>query len=199
MNEGQIILSTAYLPPIEYFAFINKSEVFFIEGAEHYQKQSYRNRATILTGNGPQSLIVPVIHQSSKMMIRDVKIDYSCDWQRQHWKTIESAYNNSPFFLFFQDYLLPFYEKKQVFLFDYNINIITILLKLLRIKKDPVITESFELSVSMQDYRNDIHPKRNNLLSLPTYHQVFEDKFPFIPNLSVIDWLFNVGTDEKFY
>src|SRR5574344_2417566 len=90
MSEGQVILSTAYLPPIEYFAFINESEVFFLEGAEHYQKQSYRNRANIMTGNGVQSLIIPVVHQSSKMMIRDVRIDYKNDWQRQHWKTIES-------------------------------------------------------------------------------------------------------------
>ncbi|MCK9339429.1 MAG: WbqC family protein [Bacteroidales bacterium] len=199
MNEGQIILSTAYLPPIEYFAFINESEVFFLEGAEHYQKQSYRNRANIMTGNGVQSLIIPVVHQSSKMMIRDVRIDYKNDWQRQHWKTIESAYNNSPFFLYFQDYLFPFYQKKYPFLFDYNLEIISILLKLLRIKKDPVITASFEMNVSIKDLRNEIHPKREIIKPRKAYSQVFEDKYSFVPNLSVIDYLFNLGTSEKFY
>ncbi len=199
MNEEQIILSTAYLPPIEYFAFIRKSEVFFIEGAENYQKQSYRNRANILTGNGVQSLIIPVIHHSSKMAIKDVRIDYRYEWQRQHWKTIVSAYNNSPFFLFYQDYLQPFYQKQYDFLFDYNTEITVILLKLLRIKKDPAFTESFSSMVAMKDLRNEIHPKKDSLLTLPQYHQVFEDKFSFVPHLSVIDWLFNVGTSENFY
>ena len=147
----EIVLSTAYLPTIEYFAFIAKSEVFFMEAAENFQKQTYRNRATILTATGVQTLILPTRHDTQHGCIRDVRIDYKCDWQLKHWRAIETAYSGTPYFLYFRDFLYPFFEKKYEFLFDYNIELTEMLLKLLKIKKVPVLTETFEKEYSDPD------------------------------------------------
>lgn len=196
MKSEKIVLSTAYLPNIEYFAFIAKSEVFFMEGCESFQKQTYRNRTNILTAGGVQTLILPTRHETQRACIRDVRIDYKCDWQLKHWRAIETAYSGTPYFLYYRDYLYPFFEKKYEFLFDYNTELTTTLLKLLKIKKVPVITETFEKEYSdVMDLRSSIHPKREALLGSVAYPQVFEDRIPFTDNLSVIDLLFNVGPE----
>lgn len=199
MNTEQIVISTAYLPPIEYFAFIAKSEVFFMESAETYQKQSYRSRANIMTANGVQSLIIPIVHETQRALIRDVRIDYTCRWQLQHWRAIESAYSNSPYFLYYQDFLYPFYEKKHPFLFDFNWELIQVLLKLFKIGTEAKFTEDFEHSYSDRlDLRAALQKKKGHQLAAIPYPQVFGDKFPFTPNLSIIDLLFNCGGDQRY-
>ncbi|MBQ7735172.1 MAG: WbqC family protein [Bacteroidales bacterium] len=196
MNPKEIVVSTAYLPTIEYFAFIAKSEVFFMEDAETYQKQSYRNRAYIMTAGGVQTLILPTRHETQRSCIRDVRIDYKCPWQLKHWRAIESAYSGTPYFLYFRDFIYPFFEKKYEFLFDYNLELTEVLLQLFKIKKVPAFTETFEKEYHERlDLRNLIHPKKEPLLQKTPYHQVFDDRFPFIGNLSVIDLLFNAGPD----
>lgn len=196
MKSEKIVLSTAYLPNIEYFAFISKSEVFFMEGCESFQKQTFRNRTNILTAGGVQTLILPTRHDTQRMCIKDVRIDYKCDWQLKHWRAIETAYSGTPYFLYYRDFLYPFFNKKYEFLFDYNLELTTTLMKLLKIKKVPVVTETFEKEYSeILDLRNDIHPKRERLLESIPYSQVFEDRIPFTDNLSVIDLLFNIGPE----
>ncbi len=199
MNPKEIVVSTAYLPTIEYFAFIAKSEVFFMEDAETYQKQSYRNRAYIMTAGGVQTLILPTRHETQRSCIRDVRIDYKCPWQLKHWRAIESAYSGTPYFLYFRDFIYPFFEKKYEFLFDYNLELTEVLLQLFKIKKVPAFTETFEKEYHERlDLRNLIHPKKEPLLQKTPYHQVFDDRFPFIGNLSVIDLLFNAGPDLAY-
>lgn len=199
MNPKEIVLSTAYLPTIEYFAFIAKSEVFFMEDAETYQKQSYRNRANIMTAGGVQMLILPTRHETQRSCIRDVRIDYKCPWQLKHWRAIESAYSGTPYFLYFRDFLYPFFEKKYEFLFDYNLELTEVLLGLFKIKKAPVFTGTFEKEYHEQfDLRNLIHPKKEPLFQETPYPQVFGDRFPFIGNMSVIDLLFNAGPDREY-
>ncbi|MBQ4355598.1 MAG: WbqC family protein [Bacteroidales bacterium] len=196
MNTEKIVLSTAYLPNIEYFAFIAKSEVFFMEGWESFQKQTYRNRTYIQTATGVQGLILPTCRLSRQTTIRDVRIDYKDHWQAKHWRAIETAYSGTPYYLYYKDYLVPFFEKKYEFLFDYNLDLTQALLKLLKIKKVPVITETFEKSYSeMLDLRWAISPKREPMLPSVPYPQVFSDRQPFTDNLSVIDLLFNVGPE----
>lgn len=195
----EIVLSTAYLPSIEYFALIAKSEVFFMEAAESFQKQTYRNRTNILTATGIQTLILPTQHATQRSCIRDVRIDYKCDWQLKHWRAIETAYSGTPYFLYFKDYLAPFFEKRYEFLFDYNEAIIRLLMKLLKIKKSPVLTETFEKEYANKtDLRTAVHPKRKNLLEITPYPQVFGDRIPFCGNVSVIDLLFNSGPNLDY-
>lgn len=192
----KIVLSTAYLPTIEYFAFIAKSEVFFLEGCETFQKQSYRNRAYILTAGGVQSLILPTRHDTQRCCIRDVRIDYKDKWQLKHWRAIETAYSGTPYFLYYKDFLYPFFEKKYDFLFDYNTELTLTLLKLLKIKKVPAITETYiNMYEDALDLRSELHPKRENLIESRPYPQIFSDRQPFADRLSVIDLLFNLGPE----
>lgn len=192
----KIVLSTAYLPTIEYFAFIAKSEVFFLEGCETFQKQSYRNRAYILTAGGVQSLILPTRHDTQRCCIRDVRIDYKDKWQLKHWRAIETAYSGTPYFLYYKDFLYPFFEKKYDFLFDYNTELTMALLKLLKIKKVPAITETYiNMYEDALDLRSELHPKRENLIESRPYPQIFSDRQPFADRLSVIDLLFNLGPE----
>ena len=144
------LLSTAYLPPIEYILKCMQGPVT-LEVCEHYIKQSYRNRALIATANGIQVLSIPVVHISSKMPILDVRIDFATPWQRLHWKSIDTAYSGSPYFLYFQDYIRPFYEKKFDFLFDFNLELTQVILKLFGKDFQPQQTKEF-----IADYLNAV-------------------------------------------
>jgi len=174
-----------------------------LEYKENYQKQSYRNRCCILTGNGVKQLTIPVIHSANKMPITEVRIDYATAWQRNHWRTITSAYGNSPFFLYYQDALQPFFEKKFDLLIDFNSEMLNILLKLLHLHPEIIPTQDY-VPAQDQDLRTLIHPKNIDRADYPfrtehPYSQVFDDKFGFIPNLSVLDLLCNLGNETTTY
>lgn len=196
------ILSSAYLPPIEYCAFLLQDDVW-LERCENFQKQSFRTRAVILTSNGPLTLSVPVVHSSAKEPIGQTRIEYVTPWQRTHWRAIESAYGGSPFFLYYQDALRPFYEQHFEYLFDFNQQLLQTILRLLKIRTELHLTEDFA-AIQPNDLRMMIHPRKKAEAEYPLhytepYYQVFNEKFGFVPNLSVIDLLFNIGPESTNY
>jgi len=199
------VFPVAFFPPVEFFLMAIKSSLLLIEAAENYQKQSYRNRCHILTANGKMALTIPVCQSHSKMAIKEVRIDYKTDWQRKYWRAIESAYNGSPYFQYYADYFLPFFEKKYEFLFDYDMEIIQTICKLLKIKPEIIYTEHYiKNDEDITDYRQCMHPKRSDEKNYPLritvpYSQVFDYKFGFTPNLSIIDLIFNVGNESTIY
>jgi hypothetical protein len=196
------LLSTAYLGPIRYFSKFVLHKSIFLEARENYTKQSYRNRCTILSANGPFSLSIPVKYSNNpKTPIREVLLDYDTPWNKIHWQAIVSAYRNSPFFEYYSDDLEPFYDKKYEKLFDFNQDLTACLLRQLSLETIIRLTESWENTPSgFSDYRNEIHPKPQKNREDPhfreaPYTQVFHSKFGFVTGLSVLDLLFNAGPE----
>ena len=205
-KSAGVLLSSAYLAPIQYFTKMVSYESVLIDQCESYIKQSFRNRAVILTSNGPVHLSIPVVDgPRAKGLIRDIKLSYDHQWQQIHWRGITSAYNNSPFFEYYADELAPFYhEKKWKYLVDFNLQLQDVVIEALNLKLDiQQTTEYFpigEIPNGLVDCRYTIHPKPQkrgedkNYLPVP-YHQVFVDKFGFVADLSIIDLLCNEGPE----
>jgi len=199
LSSETILLTSAYLAPTEYYAVLAKADKILLENCEHYTKQTYRNRCRIVSTNGVLDLVIPVEKISNeKQLMRDVQISNRTDWQLQHWRSIESAYNSSPFFEYYKDDFLPFYEKKWTFLWDFNHSLQEKVLELIDIQPNIELTTEYVTSFdeNIIDLREKIHPKKkSDFIDLPCYYQVFEQKFGFIPKLSIIDLLFNMGNE----
>ncbi|MBR3981617.1 MAG: WbqC family protein [Bacteroidales bacterium] len=197
-----MILSTAYLPPIQYVALLCKNGATKMEQWEHYVKQSYRNRSRILSSNGPLDLIVPVEKsQGCKTLLKDVRLAYHDRWNAEHWNAIRSAYNSSPYFEYYVDDIERFFTQQFDFLIDYNTELLDCILNLLKIPHTITYSENFvPLHTENQDFRYTISPKVTTPdVHFPEYPQVFDYKFGFIPNLSILDLLCNLGPESKQY
>ncbi len=203
MSNSSILLSTAYFPPIEYFSAIIATPKVLIEKYENFQKQSYRNRCQIFGANGKQTLSIPIKKGANKKCpIANIAIDYDEPWQKNHFKSIESAYRSSPFFEYYIDDLLFVFEEKSEMLFDLNHRILSTCIELLEL--DATIQTSSDFIPidpdNTNDYRYTIHPKKQLASGLrPTnyYMQVFNDKHGFIPQLSILDLIFNEGPNAR--
>lgn len=198
----QILLSSAYLPPVQYFAHLQSAEQVWIEQYDHYQKQTYRNRCVIAAPDGPLSLTVPIEKPNTqKAFMRDIRISDHGNWRHLHWNAIESAYNHTPFFEYYKDDFRPFYEKKFDFLVDYNEQLCQLVCQLIDIDTSFQRTESYiaEPSNTIIDLRDAIHPKKEQMndasFGVIPYYQVFQERLGFLPNLSIIDLLFNMGPE----
>uniref|UniRef100_UPI0032175D90 WbqC family protein n=1 Tax=uncultured Draconibacterium sp. TaxID=1573823 RepID=UPI0032175D90 len=199
MTKQALLLSTAYFAPVHYYArFFHHSEVY-IEQFEHFPKQTYRNRCVISGGNGLISLVVPVIKgRGPKILMKDVQLSYDMNWQRNQWQTIVSAYNSSPYFEYYQDELQPFFEKQYKFLLDFNMQIHETICDFLNLKNTAQLTNDFEkIPAGTLNLRDVISPKNKTIpdssFQPEEYTQVFTEKFGFLPNLSILDLLFNEG------
>ncbi len=201
-----VLLSTAFFGPVYYFRAIQLARQVIIEKHEHFIKQTFRNRCVIMAANGPMPLIVPVEHgRRPGQKITDIRIAYHTPWQRNHWRSVSSAYSNSPWFEYYAGDIVPFFEKKYSHLFDLNTGITQTLFELLHIKKELVFTPRFEhLEMPFLNFREKISPKTDihtfdSGYSPVPYTQVFEDKYPFVPGLSILDLLFCTGPDAAVY
>lgn len=196
------MISPLIIPPyagnIQYYSLFAHSNEVLLEKNAHYVKQTYRNRCQILTANGVMNLTIPVEKVSGeKMLDKDVKISPT-DWQRVHWTAIESAYNNSPFFLYYEDDIRPMYEKKYDFLLDFNLELQEKLVSLLGLTTEFKLTENYIDSYE-NDLREVLSPKYKGdypNFNPESYYQVFKEKYGFVENLSIYDLLFNMGNES---
>lgn len=202
MIEKGAVLPMFYLPPVDYFVQLNtyKPDIL-IEREEHFPKQTYRNRANIYSPDGVLALVVPVIKGSKNhTKVKDVKISYDFMWQRLHWQSLQACYRRSAYFEFYEDDFAPFYEKQITYLFDYNQELLNLLLKLTKIKTELNFTDEYQAEYPNQhDFRFSIHPKKESEIQQKPYFQVFEDRRGFMKNLSIIDLLFNQGPQTINY
>ncbi|OQC37155.1 MAG: WbqC-like protein family protein [Bacteroidetes bacterium ADurb.Bin041] len=197
-KQFSVLLSTAFLPPIQWFVYLLKAEKVLIENFETYPKQTYRNRCEISTANGKQVLTIPVIKIfGNHTKTHEIEIANDEKWQIRHWRSLVAAYANSPYFLYYQDELQPFFLEEYINLMEFNLCIIKSLMAIIGIYKSIELTDTFELNPkNVFDLRNEITPKRTfDHFHLPTYYQVFEEKNGFFSGLSIIDLLFNMGPE----
>lgn len=190
-----MVLSTAYCPPIEFFALLARNSVVYLEAHEHYCKQSWRNRCRILTSTGVMDLNFPVIHGADLFHTRitDVRVDYSTDWVRRTEYAIETAYYSSPFFIYYRDELFGIFDAAPERLWDLNMALILFFCRKIGIAPEFRLTEEFK------GPDPDLSPKRSSSYVGRQYWQVFKNKFGFVPNLSVMDLLFNEGPESLGY
>lgn len=198
----RLLLSTAYFPPISWFAIILGSDSTTIEAFETYQKQTFRNRCNILGPNGLQALTVPVKkpfgnHSKTHQVILATEID----WKRQHLRSIETAYNSSPFYLYYRDRIAKALLSSHCHLMELNASLIYLISDLMGVTLNIDLTKSFEKNPSgFFDFRNEIQPGSSLPSHLfPVYTQVFSTRFPFTADLSILDLLFNEGPASLDY
>lgn len=195
------LIDLHYLPSLEYFVCLMKHDNIIIEVNEYYQKQSYRNRCYIRGANGIQALTIPIKNGNSKILIKEIEIDYQQKWLNEHWRSINSAYGRAAYFEFFDIYFQKIFEQKPALLIDFNYQLLTLCLKLMKWDKKLTNTESYQQSLpeDFLDLRSVVHPKtywqNNSLYKTKKYNQVFGKDFD--SNLSIIDLLFCEGPSAK--
>jgi hypothetical protein len=188
-----LFLPTYFSPISQYMAIANTNEVVF-EVEDNFQKQTYRNRCYIYGPNGKQLLNIPINHTVTvgKKKTKDTLIDNNAPWQSQHYKSIKIAYRNSPFFEFYEDDLLPILTKKYKYLLDVNIDTYLFITDALQISNSFSKTKEYLINHE-KDYRFLANAKQDFGINFDSYIQMFDDKFGFIKNLSILDLLFMEG------
>jgi len=214
------LLQTTYFGPVQWYQKLHRYEHTLIEQYDSYQKQTFRNRCIIATANGLQALTVPVdthpvlgasAAESTKCLLKDVRISDHNQWRRIHWNALQSAYSESPFFEYYADDIRPFFEQKYDFLVDFNEAIRQKMCELMDIHPSVEYTQEFlspqEVSSTthhpiIHDFRDVInakHPQPDADFEVKRYWQVFQHKHGFLPNLSILDLLFCMGPESVFY
>ncbi|MBK5286303.1 MAG: WbqC family protein [Bacteroidia bacterium] len=198
-----VITTACYFPPAVFFKYFLSADTLLLDSNEYFIKQTLRNRAYICGANGKFPLIVPVKHTRGKLtMIKDICISFDSPWQKIHWRSLTSAYRNSPFFEYCEDELAPFFFKQERFLLDLNEKILQTLFSLMKINPAMLRTEKYikQYSEGENDLRSLSDPSlffdSINKENIIPYPQVFNSANDFIPGLSMLDLLFNEGKDS---
>ncbi|MBL4594188.1 MAG: WbqC family protein [Flavobacteriales bacterium] len=199
--DANNIFSSHYLAPIEYYFHLIKSNDVIIDVYENYVKQTYRNRACILSPNGVQNLTIPLVKARQRKLTKNMLIAYDENWRKMHWKSLEAGYRSSPYFEFYEDEFYPFFhEKEYKYLIDFNEELQQKIIELLNIDINIIkSTQYMNKGDAVVDYRNSFSPKIEPQLNFKLYIQVFGDRNGFAPNMSILDLLFNEGPNSVNY
>ncbi len=199
-NKKTVLLSIAYLPPVSWFSLLLKHPIR-IEQHETYQRQSYRNRCLIYSERGVLPLSIPVSRPNGKHShTSEVPIYNGEKWYLKHWRAFQSAYEASPYFLYYKDEFKDFFNGGFEKLFDFDIQLILKLCEIIEVHPEISFTDKFEKDpTDSLDLRNTFSPKKSPHYSFPEYMQVFSNRHGFLPDMSISDLLFNLGPESKSY
>ncbi|MEM9361926.1 MAG: WbqC family protein [Bacteroidota bacterium] len=199
-----VVLHPTYFPSIITFAVIIQKDIVW-EAFDNFQKQTYRNRCFICTDQGRHMMNIPIKHvgvNEGRQLYSDVILDFSMPWQKQHWRTLETAYRTSPYFEFYEDDIKPLYEFREGSLYSFNLRSIQTIMKCLGVEKKFESTQKYEVELESEDLidgRFLVDAKKPLPISNQGYEQVFEERHGFVPNLSLLDLLFNEGPNTLDY
>ncbi len=199
---NSLLIASAYFPPIEYFAYLAKAASAIIEAHETYPKQTYRNRCHIYSPSGIQALTIPISKvNGNHTKTKEIEISEHSDWRNHHWKSIKTAYNASAFFMYYETELKEAMFFNTTNLMTYNTHLLNHLLNEIGIEILLKTTDIYDKKpTDVLDLRDNINPKNKSSKFLnPEYYQVFKEKHGFIPNLSILDLLFNEGPNTLNY
>ena len=201
MSKETYLIHPAYLPSITQMAIVAQAGAIVFEADDNYQKQTYRNRAYIAQTQGTLLLNIPILHTKGvRKKYTEVHVENAFGWQYHHWKSLQTAYRTSPYFEFYEDDIAPFFKQPVTSLYDHNVALHHTLCDLIGIETPVSFTEEyFKEPKDMVDARNSILAKGDTGITYPEYIQVFSDRNPFYPNLSVLDLLFTQGPNAISY
>ena len=198
------LIHPAYFPGILSYSLMTSGSPVLFEVSDFYEKQTYRNRMYIQSANGKQMLSVQVkhTHSNGKQLYRDVKVSNDFDWQKLHWRSLETAYRTSPYFEFYEDDLIPLFERKYKYLIDLNLESIQTINNLLELEVSFELTDNYKQQYdNTTDLRFLKNAKKEPVIvkKFPQYTQMFLDRHEFMYNLSILDLLFMEGPNAISY
>jgi hypothetical protein len=195
------LLYPAYFPSIVQMVAVAKADKIVLEVEDNYQKQTYRNRTYIAHNNGELLLNIPIRHTKNglRQKTKEVAVENAFPWQTHHWKSIQTAYRTSPFFEYYEDDFEPFFKLPVNSLMDHNMHIFKTLCELIGISTEVSLTEEYIRNPDCEDLRYLIEVKKERELQIKPYTQVLQAHHGFLPNLSILDLLFNEGPNTLNY
>ena len=195
----KVLLPLFYLPPISWFSvFLQQDSEVTLEQFENFPKQTYRNRTVIYGANGRLALIIPILHNGKKT-ISEIEVSQRENWQKLHWKSIKNAYQSSPYFEFYEDQLQQIFNFETQSLFQFNLNALQIILKILKTEKAYSLNEEFSKTPVTADFRYQFSAKKESEFEMEEYYQTFSDKLGFEKDLSILDLICNKGPESLTY
>lgn len=195
----KVLLPVFYLPTISWFSvFLKEDAEIVFEQFENFPKQTYRNRANIYGANGILSLIIPVSHNGKRLM-KEIEVSYRENWQKQHWKSIKTAYQGSAYFEFYEDKLEDIFSFQTHSLLQFNLNAINIIQKILKTEKAYSLNDEFFRHPLEENYRAKFSAKTESEYEMEEYYQTFSDKQGFKKDLSILDLICNKGPESLTY
>ncbi len=195
----KVLLPLFYLPPISWFSvFLRQDSEVTLEQFENFPKQTYRNRTVIYGANGKLVLIIPVLHNGKKT-ISEIEVSQRENWQKLHWKSIKNAYQSSPYFEFYEDQLAQIFTFETQSLFQFNLNALQIIQKILKTEKAYSLNDEFTKTPAALDFRNQFSAKKDSEFEMEEYYQTFSDKLGYQKDLSILDLICNKGPESLTY